>query len=68
MIVVTGAGGSLGPYVARRLTETGEHVALVDTDVSRLEGLPGEHHAVDLLDDKATRAWAASLDDVAAGT
>lgn len=64
MIVVAGAGGSLGPYVARRLTEAGEHVALVDTDVARLDGLPGEHHAVDLLDDAATRTWAASLDDV----
>jgi NAD(P)-dependent dehydrogenase (short-subunit alcohol dehydrogenase family) len=64
VIVVAGAGGSLGPYVARRLSESGEHLALIDNDVSRLEGLPGEHHAVDLLDEKATREWATSLDDV----
>jgi NAD(P)-dependent dehydrogenase (short-subunit alcohol dehydrogenase family) len=64
VIVVAGAGGSLGPYVARTLSEAGEHVALIDNDVSRLEGLPGEHHAVDLLDEAATREWAAGLDDV----
>ena len=64
MIVVTGAGGSLGPYVARRLEADGERLALVDTDPARLEGLPGEPHVVDLLDEAATRRWAASLDEV----
>lgn len=64
MIVVTGAGGSLGPYVARRLAEDGHGLALVDTDAGRLEGLPGEHHVVDLLDDEGTRAWAAGLEGV----
>lgn len=64
MIVVTGAGGSLGPYVARRLAADGIDVALVDTDVARLDGLPGTHHAVDLLDDGATRAFAESLEGV----
>ncbi len=64
MIVVTGAGGSLGPYVARALTDAGEDIALADTHADRLEGLPGEHHAVDLLDEAATRAWAGSLDGV----
>ena len=64
MIVVTGAGGSLGPYVARRLDADGHELALVDTDPARLEGLPGAHHAVDLLDGDATRDWAASLENV----
>ena len=64
MIVVTGAGGSLGPYVARRLDAAGAPLALVDTDAASLEGLPGGHHVVDLLDEEATRAWAASLDGV----
>ena len=64
MIVVTGAGGSLGPHVARRLAEDGHELALVDTDPARLEGLPGTHHAVDLLDEAATREFAASLDGV----
>jgi NAD(P)-dependent dehydrogenase (short-subunit alcohol dehydrogenase family) len=64
VIVVTGAGGSLGPYVARRLDADEHELALVDTDPGRLEGLPGAHHAVDLLDEDATRAWAASLENV----
>ena len=64
MIVVTGAGGSLGPYVARALAEAGQDLCCCDTDVGRLEGLPGEHHAVDLLDEPATVEWARSLDGV----
>jgi NAD(P)-dependent dehydrogenase (short-subunit alcohol dehydrogenase family) len=64
VIVVTGAGGSLGPHVARRLDAAGEQLALVDTDAGRLEGLPGEPHVVDLLDEHATREWAASLEGV----
>jgi NAD(P)-dependent dehydrogenase (short-subunit alcohol dehydrogenase family) len=64
VIVVTGAGGSLGPHVARRLDEAGEQLVLVDTDASRLEGLPGDAHVVDLLDEEATREWAASLGGV----
>jgi NAD(P)-dependent dehydrogenase (short-subunit alcohol dehydrogenase family) len=64
VIVVAGAGGSLGPYVARALAERGERLALIDNDPSRLEGLPGEPHRVDLLDDAATRGWASTLEDV----
>lgn len=64
MIVVAGAGGSLGPYVARALDDAGHDVCCCDADASRLEGLPGELHAVDLLDEAATRDWAASLDGV----
>ena len=64
MIVVAGAGGSLGPYVARRLAADGHELALIDAHPARLQGLPGAHHAVDLLDDEATRTFAASLDDV----
>ena len=64
MIVVAGAGGSLGPYVARKLAETGAELCCCDADASRLEGLPGEHDAVDLLDEAATREWAASREGV----
>ncbi|HEX2087959.1 MAG TPA: SDR family oxidoreductase [Solirubrobacteraceae bacterium] len=66
MIVVAGAGGSLGPYVARRLAETGEPLCCCDADASRLEGLPGTHRVLDLLDEAATRETAASLEDVTA--
>ncbi len=58
MIVVTGAGGSLGPYVARALDAAGQDVCCCDTDTARLEGLPGEHVAVDLLDEAAVQQWA----------
>lgn len=64
MIVVTGAGGSLGPYVARTLRDAGEQLALVDRSTDHLIGLPGDHHAVDLLSDDAVKAFAASLDGV----
>ncbi len=64
MIVVAGAGGSLGPYVARALTEAGHDLAIADARPEKLEGLPGEHHVVDLLDEAATAAWARSLDGV----
>jgi len=64
VIVVAGAGGSLGPYVARRLDADGHELALIDAHPARLQGLPGQHHAVDLLDEGATRDFAASLDGV----
>ena len=60
MIVVTGAGGSLGPYVARTLAEQGDELCCCDADVSRLEGLPGEHVAIDLLDEAAVKDFAQS--------
>ena len=64
MIVVAGAGGSLGPYVARALDEAGHELCCCDANADRLEGLPGRHDAVDLLDEAATTEWAASLDGV----
>ena len=64
MIAVAGAGGSLGPYVARRLAEAGHELALAGRDAAALEGLPGTAHAVDLLDEGATRAWADDLPGV----
>jgi NAD(P)-dependent dehydrogenase (short-subunit alcohol dehydrogenase family) len=64
VIVIAGAGGALGPYVARTLRDAGEQLALVDRHVDHLAGLPGEHHAVDLLSEEATKRFAASLQDV----
>lgn len=64
MIVVAGAGGALGPYVARRLDADGHELVLVNNHLDRLEGLPGRHVAVDLLDEEATRAFAEGLDGV----
>jgi NAD(P)-dependent dehydrogenase (short-subunit alcohol dehydrogenase family) len=64
MIVIAGAGGSLGPYVARRLDEAGEDLVLIDNHPERLEGVPGAAHSVDLLDEAATREWANGLENV----
>jgi NAD(P)-dependent dehydrogenase (short-subunit alcohol dehydrogenase family) len=61
VIVVAGAGGALGPYVARRLGAGGHDLVLVDSVPERLEGLPGSHHVVDLLDEGAVRAFARGL-------
>ena len=71
MIVVAGAGGSLGPYVARELASAGHELALTDRDEERLRAVADEVGAadarvVDLLDLDATRGWAAELDDVTA--
>ena len=55
-IVVTGACGSLGPYVTRRLAADGHEV--VGCDVT------GPHRRVDILDEDATREFAQSLDGV----
>jgi len=63
-VVVTGAGGSLGPSVARRLDADGLALHVVDNHPERCSGLPGQIHSVDLLDARATHKWAASLDDV----
>ena len=66
VVAVAGAGGSLGPYVARRLMACGASVALTDRDQGKLDALAAElgdpdrvdARVVDLLDEGATRGWA----------
>jgi NAD(P)-dependent dehydrogenase (short-subunit alcohol dehydrogenase family) len=67
VVAITGAGGSLGPHVARVLAGEGHALALADNDEKRLNavlgdlGLPPERvdaRRVDLLDDDAARGWA----------
>jgi NAD(P)-dependent dehydrogenase (short-subunit alcohol dehydrogenase family) len=70
-VVVTGAGGSLGPYVVRRLARSGERLVLTDVRPERIAPLAEEvggarADVVDLLDEAAVRAWAAGLDNVRA--
>jgi NAD(P)-dependent dehydrogenase (short-subunit alcohol dehydrogenase family) len=64
MIVVTGAGGSLGPHVARALAGAGHELCCCDARPEKLEGLPGRHDVVNLLDEGETREWAHSLEGV----
>jgi NAD(P)-dependent dehydrogenase (short-subunit alcohol dehydrogenase family) len=68
-IAVAGAGGALGPYVARGLAEKGARLWLTDRDEDRLSAVAGEVGAedarvVDLLDEEAAVAWAQAAGDV----
>lgn len=70
VIAIAGAGGGLGPVVARRLADLGAILAGTDRHQERLDavagdlGLPEDRwdgRAVDLLDPDAARAWADDL-------
>lgn len=70
VIAIAGAGGSLGPVVAKRFAEGGAILALTDRDEVRLQSLKGElgleddrfdSRVVDLLDEGAARKWCAAL-------
>jgi NADP-dependent 3-hydroxy acid dehydrogenase YdfG len=76
-VAIAGAGGGLGPDVARRLAAEGASLALADVDVARLESLAGElglpaervdTRAVDLLDADSAREWVAHLEERFGGT
>ena len=69
VIAIAGAGGSLGPYVARRLAADGARLWLTDRDEDRLNAVAEEVGAqdarvVDLLDEAAARAWADAIGEV----
>ena len=70
VVAIAGATGGLGPSVAHALAAPGATLALTDVDAGTLEalrdelGLPADRvdvQVVDLLDEHATKAWAASL-------
>ena len=76
-VAIAGAGGGLGPDVARRLAAEGANLALTDIDVGRLDelandlGLPSERidlREVDLLDDDSARQWCDHLEQRFGGT
>jgi NAD(P)-dependent dehydrogenase (short-subunit alcohol dehydrogenase family) len=71
VFAIAGAGGGLGPVVARRLADAGANLALADRtqetadSVAQGLGLPDERvdaYAVDLLDEAATNEWAAAAE------
>jgi NAD(P)-dependent dehydrogenase (short-subunit alcohol dehydrogenase family) len=71
MIAIAGAGGGLGPVVARRLADAGASLALADRTQESADslaqdlGLPGDRldpRAVDLLDESAANDWAAAVE------
>ena len=70
VIAIAGAGGGLGPTVAKRFADAGATIALTDRDADKLAelgeglGLPKDRldvAVVDLLDEEAARGWCASL-------
>ena len=72
MIAIAGAGGGLGPVVAKRLADAGATLSLGDVTqenadaVAKELGLPDDRvdaRAVDLLDEKAAAKWASDLSD-----
>jgi NAD(P)-dependent dehydrogenase (short-subunit alcohol dehydrogenase family) len=71
VIAIAGAGGGLGPVVAKRLADAGATLALADRSQeiadSTAEGLGVEDdrvdpRAVDLLDESAANDWAAAIE------
>src|SRR5919108_961019 len=70
VIAIAGAAGGLGPSVAKRLAEGGATIAATDVAQERLDQLGSDlvlsdqrfdGRVVDLLDEQASRAWAADL-------
>ncbi len=70
VFAIAGAAGGLGPTVAHRLADAGASLGLTDVSQERLDqltadlGLPEERvdaRVADLLDEEATREWAAAL-------
>jgi NAD(P)-dependent dehydrogenase (short-subunit alcohol dehydrogenase family) len=71
VIAIAGAGGGLGPVVAKRLADAGARLALADRHqevadgVAQDLGLPEDRvdpQAVDLLDEAQANDWAASTE------
>jgi NAD(P)-dependent dehydrogenase (short-subunit alcohol dehydrogenase family) len=72
VIAIAGAGGGLGPIVAKRLADAGASLSLVDRHqesadaVAESLGLPDERvdpRAVDLLDAAAAMEWAKAMSE-----
>src|SRR5262249_51851027 len=70
VIAIAGAGGGLGPVVARRLADAGATLSLADRHQEIADALARElglsedrvdPHAVDLLDPEGAMSWAAEI-------
>jgi len=63
VVAIAGAGGSLGPHLARALAQAGATLALGDIAMDRLEGIEAaDRRALDMLDPAAVEAWANDLE------
>jgi len=64
VVVIAGAGGSLGPHLARGLAEAGATLALGDIATDRLVGIEAaDRRALDMLDPAAVADWARELEE-----
>jgi NAD(P)-dependent dehydrogenase (short-subunit alcohol dehydrogenase family) len=72
VIAIAGAGGGLGPVVAKRLADAGATLALADRSQEIADSAAKDlevaddrvdARAVDLLDESATNDWAAAVED-----
>jgi NAD(P)-dependent dehydrogenase (short-subunit alcohol dehydrogenase family) len=71
VIAIAGAGGGLGPIVAKRLADAGASLSLADRSQEIADSVAGDlgvpddrvdPHAVDLLDESAANQWAAETE------
>jgi NAD(P)-dependent dehydrogenase (short-subunit alcohol dehydrogenase family) len=71
VIAIAGAGGGLGPVLAKRLADDGASLSLADRRQETADslasdlGIPDDRvdsHAVDLLDESAANNWAAEVE------
>jgi NAD(P)-dependent dehydrogenase (short-subunit alcohol dehydrogenase family) len=71
VIAIAGAGGGLGPIVAKRLADAGASLSLADRSQEIADSVAGDlgvpddrvdPHAVDLLQESAANDWAASTE------
>jgi NAD(P)-dependent dehydrogenase (short-subunit alcohol dehydrogenase family) len=72
VVAIAGAAGGLGPSVVKRLAEAGATIAATDISQERLDQLGADlvlsdqrfdGRVVDLLDEEASRDWAADLSE-----
>jgi NAD(P)-dependent dehydrogenase (short-subunit alcohol dehydrogenase family) len=72
VVAIAGAGGGLGPVVAKRIADDGATLALTDVKQEALDavtaelGLPDERvdaRVVDLLDEDSANGWASDLEE-----
>jgi NAD(P)-dependent dehydrogenase (short-subunit alcohol dehydrogenase family) len=63
VVAIAGAGGSLGPHLARGLAQAGATLALGDIATDRLERIEAaDRRGLDMLDPAAVAAWARDLE------
>ena len=62
--LITAAGAGIGRATALAFSREGCHVIATDLDAAKLEGLPGELHALDVRSSDAVRTLAASIGPV----